>query len=225
MDRNDITSNDFDYDIYSGGSAQEAIREYREREKAEAEKAKHEAAEKKKAEYRKRFEGMSADELFEQPAPAQSHEQEEPAPEIRKSIPGYGRRNPMPESSAPILLEGATPEEEAIFGVYRHRMRAAERSERRRNYLRYGRYRTDEELSESRIYMFRVMFSASIGFAFARLLRMTVDCYPVMGAIGTLIGSLVYYTGIKGQSVTEAMKHSIVELILITLSIFMLFYF
>ena len=68
MDEKDIISTDFNYDIYSGGNAKKYLDEYNARKKQEAEENAKTDAERKRDEYRKRFEGMSADEIFAQPA-------------------------------------------------------------------------------------------------------------------------------------------------------------
>ncbi len=68
MDEKDIISTDFNYDIYSGGNAKKYLDEYNAQKKHEAEEAAKSDAERKRDEYRRRFEGMSADEIFEQPS-------------------------------------------------------------------------------------------------------------------------------------------------------------
>ena len=68
MDEKDIISTDFNYDIYSGGNAKKYLDEYNARKKQEAEENAKTDAERKRDEYRRRFEGMSADEIFEQPS-------------------------------------------------------------------------------------------------------------------------------------------------------------
>lgn len=87
MDEKDIISTNFDYDVYSGGNAKKYLDEYNEQKRLErkrAEEAAKEAsktdAERKKDEYRRKFEGMSADELFDTPV-KKSAAVQEPAPE------------------------------------------------------------------------------------------------------------------------------------------------
>ncbi|MBR1739563.1 MAG: hypothetical protein IJ737_04645 [Ruminococcus sp.] len=63
-----ITSDNFDYDLYSGGSAKELMDEYERFQKEEELKAKKEEAELRRAQYEEKFKGMSADELFGMPS-------------------------------------------------------------------------------------------------------------------------------------------------------------
>ena len=62
-----VTSSDFDYDVYSGTNAMEYLRQENERKRAEREQANKSEAELKREEYEKKFRNMSADELFAAP--------------------------------------------------------------------------------------------------------------------------------------------------------------
>lgn len=62
-----VTSGDFNYDVYSGSSAMEYLRQENERKHEEKVRASKSAAELKREEYEKKFAGMSADELFGMP--------------------------------------------------------------------------------------------------------------------------------------------------------------
>ena len=62
-----ITSTDFDYDVYSGRNAQDYLRQENERKRKEREDAGKSAGMRKREEYEKRFAGMSPDELFGMP--------------------------------------------------------------------------------------------------------------------------------------------------------------
>ena len=62
-----ITSSDFDYDVYSGKSAMEYLRQENERRREALRQAKKSVAELKREEYENKFAGMSADELFGMP--------------------------------------------------------------------------------------------------------------------------------------------------------------
>ncbi len=62
-----ITSQDFDYDVYSGSSAMDYLRKENERLQEERRQASKSSAERRREEYEKRFAGMSADELFGMP--------------------------------------------------------------------------------------------------------------------------------------------------------------
>ncbi|MBQ7186783.1 MAG: hypothetical protein IJR91_04045 [Ruminococcus sp.] len=62
-----ITSTDFDYDVYSGQNAQDYLRQENERKRKEREDAGKSAGMRKREEYEKRFAGMSPDELFGMP--------------------------------------------------------------------------------------------------------------------------------------------------------------
>ena len=64
VDDSKITSTDFDYDIYSGGSAMEYLKQENERKKREREDAGKSEGMRKREEYERRFAGMSADEIF-----------------------------------------------------------------------------------------------------------------------------------------------------------------
>lgn len=62
-----VTSSDFDYDVYSGASAMEYLRQENERKAEERKRAQKTDAELRREEYEKKFAGMSADELFGMP--------------------------------------------------------------------------------------------------------------------------------------------------------------
>lgn len=62
-----VTSGDFNYDVYSGSSAMEYLRQENERKREERARANKTEAELKREEYEKRFAGMSADEIFGMP--------------------------------------------------------------------------------------------------------------------------------------------------------------
>ena len=62
-----VTSGNFDYDVYSGSSAMEYLRQENERKREERQRANKSAAELKREEYEKKFKGMSADDLFGMP--------------------------------------------------------------------------------------------------------------------------------------------------------------
>lgn len=63
----DVTSGNFDYDVYSGSSAMEYLRQENERKRQERERARKSEAELRREEYEKKFAGMTADEIFAQP--------------------------------------------------------------------------------------------------------------------------------------------------------------
>jgi hypothetical protein len=63
----DVTSGDFNYDVYSGSNAMEYLRQENERKAEERKRAQKTEAELRREEYEKRFAGMSADELFAMP--------------------------------------------------------------------------------------------------------------------------------------------------------------
>ncbi len=67
MDDRNITSDNFDYDMYSGGSAKELLKEYEEQQRLEKEAAEKQAKEQKKERYRSKYSSLSADELFDTP--------------------------------------------------------------------------------------------------------------------------------------------------------------
>lgn len=64
---NGVTSTNFDYDVYSGSAAKEYLRQQNEREREERERSKKTAAELRREEYEKKFANMSADELMAAP--------------------------------------------------------------------------------------------------------------------------------------------------------------
>ena len=66
MDDRNITSSNFDYDMYSGAGAKDLMAEYERMQQQE----KKDAAGKKREDYENRFSGMSSDELFSQPRTA-----------------------------------------------------------------------------------------------------------------------------------------------------------
>lgn len=69
-----ITSSDFDYDVYSGKSAMEYLRQENERRREALRQAKKSVAELKREEYENKFAGMSADELFGMPKKKKNNE-------------------------------------------------------------------------------------------------------------------------------------------------------
>ena len=77
MDNMNITSGNFDYDVYSGENAKEFLRQENERKQQERERASKSAAELKREEYEKRFAGMSADDIFGMPSPKKKKRPEE----------------------------------------------------------------------------------------------------------------------------------------------------
>ena len=77
IDDSRITSTDFDYDVYSGSSAQEYLRQENERKRKEREDAGKSAGMRKREEYEKRFAGMSPDELFGSPVKKNKPEEDD----------------------------------------------------------------------------------------------------------------------------------------------------
>lgn len=69
-----VTSSDFDYDVYSGKSAMEYLRQENERRREALRQAKKSVAELKREEYENKFAGMSADELFGMPEKKKNNE-------------------------------------------------------------------------------------------------------------------------------------------------------
>ena len=63
----DVTAGDFDYDVYSGRNAMEYLKKQNEAEAEQRRRASKSAAELRREEYEKKFAGMSADELFGMP--------------------------------------------------------------------------------------------------------------------------------------------------------------
>lgn len=62
-----VSSTDFDYGVYSGENAMEYLRQENERLRLERERSKRSEAELRREEYEKKFSGMSADEIFAAP--------------------------------------------------------------------------------------------------------------------------------------------------------------
>ncbi|MBR6872939.1 MAG: hypothetical protein IKN17_05480 [Ruminococcus sp.] len=77
MDDRKITSDNFNYDEYSGVDTSEYLRQANEQKRMERERAGKTEAELKREVYEKRFSGMSADEIFSTPAPKKKPPQED----------------------------------------------------------------------------------------------------------------------------------------------------
>lgn len=106
MDEKDIISTDFNYDVYSGGNAKKYLDEYNAQKKREREEAAKSDAEKRRDEYRKRFEGMSADELFDQPFAEKHDPKPEPQPSPEELLDDdAGIKNELPELTDLPTLE------------------------------------------------------------------------------------------------------------------------
>ncbi len=164
MDEKDIISTNFDYDVYSGGSAMEYLKQENERKRQERERAKKSAGELKREEYEKKFAGMSADEIFGMPEKKQPKEEdysdffdddaavrqaqkdkeikEEPLPTIENMMPGEDD----PSSQPPDEKYRAGIETAAAM-MAQSRIRR-EKAEERRMYYHggYGRYRRRSSL-------------------------------------------------------------------------------
>ena len=154
----EITSSDFDYDVYSGGSAMEYLKQENERKKREREDAGKTAGMRKREEYERRFAGMSADELFDdrpkkkkpeddfsdffdadeierqQKKVKEFEEQVHPAPKVESMMPGED----TPSSQASGMTREEAMEKAAVMMA--HGAFQREREERRFHNMRRSRY-------------------------------------------------------------------------------------
>ncbi|MBR6045640.1 MAG: hypothetical protein IKP47_08405 [Ruminococcus sp.] len=159
----EIVSSDFDYDVYSGGSAMEYLRQQNEREREERERAKKTEGELRREEYEKRYAGMSADEIFGMPekkkpkkedfsdffdddaalreAERRAHpDPERGMPKVESMMPGEDSPSSAPSEEELRQQEGRAAAAELLAHERFRLEREKEAFERRRTGYSYGRY-------------------------------------------------------------------------------------